>query len=126
MAEILVFSACAILTGLAVFQFSLVLGAPLGKYAWGGSHKILPLKLRIGSLISIFLYSLFAFIILDKADIFDSLKNENIVNTGVWILTIYFLFGTLMNSVSRSKYEKFLMTPVSLILALLFFCIARS
>ena len=42
-----------ILALLAVFQLALVLGAPLGRFAWGGTHRVLPARLRIGSAVSI-------------------------------------------------------------------------
>ncbi|MEW9873186.1 hypothetical protein [Arthrobacter sp. HS15c] len=42
-------AACALLAALAVFQAALIAGAPLGRFAWGGQHDVLPAKLRIGS-----------------------------------------------------------------------------
>jgi hypothetical protein len=45
--------ACAVLAGLTVFQAALIAGAPLGRFAWGGQHDVLPAKLRIGSAVSI-------------------------------------------------------------------------
>ena len=42
---------------LAVFQLALALGAPLGHFAWGGAHRVLPRRLRIGSLVSIVIYA---------------------------------------------------------------------
>ena len=42
-----------ILAALAVFQLALAAGAPLGRFAWGGSHEVLPPRLRVGSLVSI-------------------------------------------------------------------------
>jgi hypothetical protein len=35
----------ALLALLAVFQFTLVLGAPFGSAAWGGQHDVLPAAL---------------------------------------------------------------------------------
>ena len=40
----------AILGVLAVFQLALALGAPIGHFAWGGAHRVLPARLRIDSL----------------------------------------------------------------------------
>lgn len=51
---------CAVLGLLAVFQAGLVAGLPLGRFAWGGQHIVLPSRLRIGSAVSIVLYAVFA------------------------------------------------------------------
>lgn len=124
MTEILAFIACAILFGLTVFQVLLIAGAPLGKFAWGGAHTILPTKLRISSFISIILYGIFAIIILSRTDSLRILESENILNGGIWTLTVYFFIGTLMNAISRSKYERMVMTPVVLLLGILCLLIA--
>ncbi len=53
---------CLLLAALAGFQAALLAGAPLGEYAWGGQHRVLPRRLRIGSAVAIVLYLLFAVI----------------------------------------------------------------
>jgi len=105
---------CLVLAGLAVFQGALILGAPIGKYAWGGRHTVLPTNLRIGSMISIVLYAIFIVIVLDKVAVFTVFKDSAIANTGSWILAVYFFIGVLMNGISRSKSERNLMTPIAL------------
>jgi hypothetical protein len=50
--------ATAVLVGLICFQLLLAAGLPLGEYAWGGAHRILPRSLRIGSLVATFIYLL--------------------------------------------------------------------
>ena len=40
-------AACVILAALAIFQAALIAGAPLGRFAWGSQHSVLPTKLRI-------------------------------------------------------------------------------
>lgn len=121
MTEIAAIIASLILLLLAVFQGALVAGLPFGNFAWGGAHRILPTKLRIGSVVSIFLYITFALIILSKADIMSLFVNPTIA---MWILTIYFFIGALMNGISRSNKERAVMTPVALVLALLCLIIA--
>jgi hypothetical protein len=37
---------------LAVFQVLLALGLPLGAMAWGGTHRVLPGRLRVASVVS--------------------------------------------------------------------------
>lgn len=115
--------ACLILLALAVFQALLIAGRPLGRYAWGGQHEVLPRNLRIGSAISILLYAVFAIIILESAGIADMLPDV-VADIGIWVLTAYFALGIIMNGISRSKPERNLMTPVCIVLTVLCLLVA--
>jgi hypothetical protein len=108
--------ACLILAALAVFQALLIAGRPLGRFAWGGQHDVLPRNLRIGSAISIVLYAVFALVILEQGGVTDLLP-EVIDQIGIWVLAAYFTVGIIMNGISRSKPERYLMTPVCVVLA---------
>lgn len=112
--------ACIILGSLAVFQVALVAGAPIGRFAWGGQHDVLPRKLRIGSIISVLLYALFGYTALAQAGLVPVLVNQSFTGVFMWVLTGYFTLGVVMNAISRSKPERFVMTPVALVLAILF------
>ncbi|GAA3269974.1 hypothetical protein GCM10017707_02950 [Paenarthrobacter aurescens] len=112
--------ACIILGCLAVFQVALAAGAPLGRFAWGGKHEVLPQKLRVGSVVSIALYALFGYTALAKAGLAPVLVSEPFTHIFMWVLTAYFAVGVFMNAISRSKPERFVMTPVALVLAVLF------
>ena len=108
----------AVLLGcLAVFQLLLVTGAPLGRFAWGGQHVVLPPGLRIGSGISIALYAVFALVMLQTAGAFAVLPH-GLVDVALWVLTGYFALGVAMNAASRSRPERLVMTPTVLVLAL--------
>ena len=109
--------ACALLAGLTIFQSALIAGAPLGRMAWGGQHRVLPAKLRIGSALSIALYALFAYAALAKAGLVLPLVSESFTAITVWVMTAYFALGVLMNGISRSKPERLIMTPTALALA---------
>lgn len=112
--------ACAVLAALTVFQAALIAGAPLGRFAWGGQHDVLPTKLRIGSAVSIALYVLFAYVALAKAGLAPPLLNETFTSVSAWVLTAYFALGVVMNGISRSKPERLIMTPTALLLAALY------
>lgn len=126
MIELASLAACAILTGLAIFQIALIFGAPIGKYAWGGQHIVLPPSLRVGSVISVVLYIIFAVFILAKANLTPSPFSGDVLTIGMWVLTGYFILGIIMNGISRSKPEKKLMTPVATLLAVLFLVVSIS
>lgn len=111
--------ACVIFAGLTIFQALLIAGLPLGHLAWGGQHRVLPAGFRIGSAISIMLYGAFALLMLERAGIIELLPGDAIEGVGLWVLTGYFALGIVMNAISRSKPERYTMTPVALVLTLL-------
>jgi hypothetical protein len=106
-----------LLGALAVFQTFLVAGAPLGRFAWGGQHVVLPPRLRVGSGISVLLYAAFAVLILQAAGALAVLP-RGLVDVAIWVLTGYFALGIVLNAVSRSRPERLVMTPVVLVLAI--------
>ncbi|MBG6237104.1 hypothetical protein IWX78_000047 [Mycetocola sp. CAN_C7] len=114
---------CLILAALAVFQALLIAGRPLGRFAWGGQHDVLPRNLRIGSAISIMLYAVFAILVLERVGVANMLPDA-VAEVGVWILTAYFVLGIILNGISRSKPERNVMTPVCIVLAALCLIIA--
>lgn len=114
-----------VLALLAVFQLALIGGAPWGSFAWGGKERVLSRRLRIGSGFSIVIYVLIAAIVLDRAGVIDVLPD--VVSTvGIWIVFAYFCLGTVLNAISRSKPERYTMTPVTVVLAVLSLLVALS
>ena len=108
----------AVLGCLAVLQLLLIAGAPLGRFAWGGQNAVLPRSARVGSAVAIVLYGIFALLMLQAADTLAVLP-AGAADIAIWVLTAYFAVGVAMNAASRSRPERALMTPVSLVLALL-------
>jgi hypothetical protein len=124
MTEIAAIAACTILAALAVFQTALIARAPIGRFAWGGQHDVLPQRLRIGSVVSIVLYVAFALVILERAGLATIFGSPGFVQVACWVLFGYFTLGILMNGISRSKPERNTMAPVSLVLAALVLLVA--
>jgi hypothetical protein len=109
--------AYVLLAALAAFQIALAAGAPLGHLAWGGKHRVLPRGLRIASAVSVLLYGLFAWIIAAAAGSVDRFGDYvPSGNWAIWVLTVYFGVGVLANLASRSRPERFVMTPVAAVL----------
>ena len=104
--------ACLLLAGLAVLQGLLAAGAPLGRFAWGGQHRVLPTGLRIGSVISIAAYVLFAVVLVAAAR-----QVGGAVDVAARVLTGYSTVGIGLNAISRSRPERLVMTPVVVVLA---------
>lgn len=118
--------ATAILALLIVFQIALICGAPFGKFAWGGSHRVLPKKLRLASISSIVLYIIFAVTALSKSGIAPIIPQSTTLDIITWIFAVYFTIGIVLNAVSRSRSERAVMTPVVTILAACFIIIALA
>lgn len=110
----------SILAALTVFQLLLVAGRPLGNYAWGGQHRVLPRSLRIASCFSIVLYIVFGVFLASKAGLINTIPDGSFLTAAMWVLSGYFVLGVFMNAISRSKKERMLMTPVALLLAVVF------
>lgn len=123
MIEVIALIATAILACLAIFQLAAGLGAPIGHFTLGGQHKVLPPKLRIASFLSILIDALFAFFILSKSGVIESFLITEVLTVVMWIFTFYFAVGVVMNGISRSKAERLTMTPLSLIVGILFFIV---
>lgn len=127
MIELAAFFAVLILAGFAVFQILLALGRPLGRFAWGGKYpEALPTQFRVASFIAVFLYAFFAFVLLNQAGVIEVVASEGWTKIALWAVTIYLFIGMLMNAISRSKSERMVMTPLTLVLAGLFLYVALN
>jgi hypothetical protein len=118
--------ACLVLGALAVFQLLLALGAPLGRFAWGAKHRVLPAQLRAGSVVSIAIYALLATVVLARADLVSPSVPAGVVRTATWVIVAYLLLGAGLNLTSRSKPERAVMSPVTAVLCALYAVVALS
>lgn len=115
-----------ILVCLSIFQLLLILGMPLGYAAWGGKYKVLPLNLRIGSLISIIIYVIAIYTILSKSGIIYKHTNIKFVNIATWVFAILFIISAFLNFASQRVWERFIMSSLSILLGLSFLRVAKS
>ena len=102
---------------LAAFQLALVFGAPLGRFAWGGQNDVLPPRLRRGSIIAVVLYAAFSVILLAVSGVLVIPVLGPVGGLLCWMITVYLSFGVVMNALSRSRPERFVMTPVAIVLS---------
>ncbi len=109
---------------MSVFQFLLVLGLPFGHLAYGGKYKKLPKKLRIMSVVAIGIFIFSSIIVLERVELIKIFNNPIVSLVTVWILAVYSTLGVLMNLISRSKWEKRIMTPIAIVIALCCFIVA--
>ena len=115
----------AVLFGVIVTMTVLVAcGLPLGEFTMGGQHKILPKKFRVVAVISAAI-QVFAMIIILQAGGFISLwLSFKLTQYICFFFAIYLSLNTIMNMISKSRKEKYVMTPLSLIAGICFWITA--
>ncbi|MGP6169869.1 hypothetical protein ACTU6V_01520 [Microbacterium sp. A204] len=86
---------------------------------------MLPRNLRIGSVISIIIYAFIAFIAWERVGA-SSLLPAAFTQVAMWVVFTYFALGIVMNAISRSKSERYTMTPVVAVLAIVSLLIAMG
>ena len=95
-------------------------GLPLGEFTMGGQHKILPKKFRVVAVISVAI-QIFAMIIILQAGGFISLWFSFKVTKYIcFFFAAYLSLNSIMNMISKSRKEKYVMTPLSLIAGICF------
>ncbi|TFC81485.1 hypothetical protein E3T24_15115 [Cryobacterium sp. TmT2-59] len=109
----------SMLTALATFQLLLAAGLPFGRFAWGGQHPVLPPRLRVGSVLAVVTYAIFAFIALERVDITNVVTDPLVAVITMWVIAGYLMLSVLPNLASKSAKEKRVMVPVSFTLGIL-------
>jgi phosphate starvation-inducible membrane PsiE len=110
----------AVLAIVSLFQIALILGAPMGEYAFGGQVKgKLPIKMRIGSVISLGLYFAQIGHYLAQAGVLTKFFDTQVNSVVNWVFVGIAALALLMNSISRSEKERKLWVPVALLLLVL-------
>ena len=115
----------AVLFGVIVIMTVLVAcGLPLGEFTMGGQHKILPKKFRVMAVISVAI-QVFAMVIILQAGGFISMwLSFKVTKYICFFFAAYLSLNTIMNMISKSKKEKYVMTPLSLIAGICFWITA--
>ena len=115
----------AVLFGvIAIMTVFVACGLPLGEFTMGGQHKILPKKFRVVAVISVAI-QIFAMIIILQAGGFISLWLPFKVTKYIcFFFAVYLFLNTVMNMISKSRKEKYVMTSLSLITGICFWITA--
>ena len=116
--------AVVIFAVISVLQLLLAFGLPLGKLAYGGKYERLPTNMRIMSIVAIGIFVLASISVLERAGIIIVFSNPILTIVIVWVIAIYLAFNTLLNAMTKSKQEKLVMTPLSLISSVCCFIVA--
>ena len=115
----------AVLFGvIAIMTVLVACGLPLGEFTMGGQHKILPKKFRITAVISVAIQIFAMIIILQAGGLLPLWLPFKVTKYICFFFAAYLSLNTIMNMISKSKKEKYVMTPISLIAAICFWITA--
>lgn len=108
-----VISGVVLLVFISILYFLLAIGMPFGYLAWGGKYKdVLPKHLRIQSAISIPAQLFSAYVLLKMGNVLTG-DIDLIIEIFGYVFIGFFLINTIMNALSRSRKEKYVMTPIA-------------
>ena len=110
----------ALLLLVAIMEVLLVCGLPLGEFTMGGRYKVLPPALRVAAASSIVLQLFGAAMILQGGGIMSMWFANNVTKIICFVFAGFFAVNTLMNLISPSKKEKYVMTPLAAVEAVCF------
>ena len=109
-----------------VLSILIIMGLPLGELIMGGQYKVFPKKLRMVLVSQLLLQIFFVIILLQKGEIIPLWFSYNTTKIISIVMAVYLSLNTLMNLMSKSKKEKYIMTPLSLITAICFWITALA
>ena len=115
-----------LLLAVAVMEILLIIGLPLGEFTMGGRYKVLPPLYRIFAVSSVILQLFGAAMILQSAGLMNMWFSDKIVKIICFVFAGFFAVNTVMNIISPSKKEKYVMTPLAAIEAICFAVTAFS
>ena len=107
-----------------ILSILMICGLPLGELTLGGQHKVFPGKMRLILLSQLILQVFFAVILLQKGGIMPLMFPFMVTKVICIVLAVYLSLNVFMNVFSKSKKERYIMTPLSLITAVCFWCVA--
>ncbi len=107
-----------------VLSFLIICGLPLGELTMGGQYKVFPKKLRIILVAQLALQIFFVVEILQMGGFLPLWFSEGTTKTIGIVMAVYLSLNVVMNSISKSKKERYIMTPLSAITAICFWITA--
>lgn len=103
-----------------ILSILIICGFPLGEFTMGGQYKIFPKKLRILLVSQLVIQVFFIVVILQMGGFITLWFSHNVTKIIGIVMAIYLSLNTVMNFISKSRKEKYLMTPLSFVTAICF------
>lgn len=107
-----------------ILSVLLICGLPLGELTMGGQYKVFPKKLRIVLVAQLLMQIFFVIIILQMGGFIPLWFSENVTRIICIVMAVYLSLNVVMNFISKSKKEKYIMTPLSVMTAICFWITA--
>ena len=107
-----------------VLSILIICGLPLGELTMGGQYKVFPPKLRFVLAVQLALQIFFVIIILQKGGIMPLWFSQKATKIISIVMAVYLSLNALMDFFSKSKKEKYIMTPLALACAICFWITA--
>ena len=107
-----------------ILSVLIICGLPLGELTMGGQYKVFPKKLRIVLVTQLIFQIFFVIVILQMGDFFPLWFSKKVTKIICIVMAVYLSLNTVMNFVSKSKKEKCIMTPLSIVAAVCFWITA--
>lgn len=109
-----------LLLAVAVMEVLLIFGLPLGEFTMGGRYRVLPPLLRVAAATSVILQLFGAAMILQGGGLMNMWFSSGVTKIICFVFAGFFAVNTVMNLISPSKKEKYVMTPLAAIEAVCF------
>ena len=109
---------------IATMTILVACGLPLGEFTMGGQHKVLPKNLRVAAVISVAIQFFAMIIILQAGGFIPLWFSFKVTKYICFFFAAYLSLNTIMNMISKSRKERFVMTPLSLIAGICFWITA--
>ena len=103
-----------------ILSFLIILGLPLGELTMGGRYKVFPKELRIVLVSQLLLQVFFVIVILQMGGYLPLWFSQKTTRIILIVMAVYLSLNVLMNLASKSRKERLIMTPLSLIAAVCF------
>lgn len=107
-----------------ILSILILCGLPLGELTMGGQYKVFPPKLKIVLVTQLILQLFFVIILLQMGEFIPLWFSYNVTKIIGIVMGIYLSINTVMNLISKSKKEKYIMTPLSFVTAICFWATA--
>ena len=107
-----------------ILSLLIICGLPLGELTMGGQYKVFPKKLRFVLVIQLVLQVFFVIIILQNGGFIPLWFSPKATKIICIVMAVYLTLNALMDFVSKSKKEKYIMTPLALASAVCFWITA--
>ncbi len=116
--------AAIIFSIMTIINVLLIFGAPLGEFTMGGQYKVLPKNLRIMAVSSLVIQVFGIIIVLQAGGFIPLCFSAKVTQIICIVFASYLSLNTLMCLFSKSKKEKYVMTPLALLSAICFWITA--